>query len=353
MASMKHTVGNRISGVWRSLRQSRDQRASDRRNTAALLESVEYVVDGTEPGIRMVSGYRRKIQGAIRISLDYANTLVNNIPGAMEVSRRTFHSDPHVNAFFTNVDELQTIFSHSSELRDIVGDYRNRTATEICALLCMQKTEKAVLGMELSGNIIKREVQQTAVSFSDHRIYSPAATEPETRRCLKQCFFDGLVTTALGCIVHLRLSRHNLETRRYKLRAKLRRYESSIGTQKIGQRSVADHPSYVETIRAELGRIDEAIQKTQTVAPRDCLEEVAAVFRHPENYVRLVKTSMRLDKMGIRISTSSKETGNNIDIAEVLIGEDAPRVVMLAKFPKDELRPGTDFLEQAHRHLHH
>lgn len=353
MASIKHILSNRISDAWRVLRQSQEQRTSARRESASLHETVERVVDGTDARIRLVSGYRRKLQGAISTSLDYVNSMVDEIPGALEVSSRTFHSDPHVNAFFSNVDDLQTIFSHSSELRDFLEDHRNREVTETCALVCMQKTEQTVLGMELSGNMIKRDVQQTAVNFSDHRIYSPAASEPETRQCLRQCFFDGLVTTALAHIIQLRLSRHNLETRRLKLEARLRNLELLDGEQGTRQQSVIDNRNEADKIRKELAGIEGILERTRTLAVEDCLEEVVTVFRQPDSHVRLKKVPIKLNKMGIKIGASAREPGNDIELAEVAIGGEAPRVVMLAKFPKDELLPGTDFFEQARGHLQH
>jgi len=106
---MWHFMGNRFPGLRDTIQRSR---------LAAVLNTLESVVDGTDSKIRLVPGYKKKLQGSIHYSLEFADDLVNQIPMAIEVSSSTFTSDPYVNAFFTNVTDLQSIFSHSSEVQD-------------------------------------------------------------------------------------------------------------------------------------------------------------------------------------------------------------------------------------------
>jgi hypothetical protein len=42
--------------------------------------------------------------------------------------------------------------------------------------------------------------------------------------------------------------------------------------------------------------------------------------------------------MGIKIDANSSQPSNRLDLTEVIIGEELPRVVTLATFPRDELR---------------
>jgi hypothetical protein len=185
---MRDFLDKRFHGLWNSYHLNRQQKALRLGRTAEVLNTMESVVDGTDSKIRLVPGYKKKLQNTIQSSLEFADDLVNQIPVSIEVSRNTFASDPYVNAFFTNVTDLQSIFSHSSEIQDYM-EASNDNSAQCCALLCMKRTEKTVMGMELSGNMLKRDVLQVAVSFSDHRIYSPAPSEPETRQGLKNCLF--------------------------------------------------------------------------------------------------------------------------------------------------------------------
>jgi hypothetical protein len=295
----------------------------------------------------MVNSYQKKLEGAISRSLEYTDDLIDQIPEAIEVSANTFVSDPHVNAFFVNVSDLQTVFSHSSEVREFMEGFSSVDTPQCCALLCMQKSEKTVLGVELAGDMLKRDVRQTAVSFSDHRIYSPTPSEAETREGLKQCLFGGLVTNALEHIVQLRLASHRLKKQRQMLQATLRRYRHNKGGAEQNAQPAAEVTKEIEEIRQTLSMIEEQLKNTHPVTPRESLEQVNAVLSRPDKFVRFKQCSLRLNKMGIKIEADSRQPCNEIRLAEVEIGDELPRVVTLAKFPRDELLPRKKFLAQS------
>jgi hypothetical protein len=299
--------------------------------------TVERVVDGTDGRIRLVSGYRSKLQDVIRSSLAFADELVEQIPGGIEVNRHTFVSDPYVNAYFANVDDMRSIFSQSSEIKDFMEGYGDNEASECCALLCMHMSEKTVLGMELSGDILNKDVRQIAINFSDHRIYAPAPREPETRQGLKQCLFDGLVTNALERITHMRLKSFNLKSELQILKSRQRRQQMAL--QKSADPALTSE--YEETCR-QLEQLETELARTPLATPQAAMEQVITVFKNPEDFVRLRKFSLTLNKMGIMIGENSRQPCNEINLTEVTIGEGAPRIVTLARFPRDEiLPPGT------------
>jgi hypothetical protein len=299
--------------------------------------TVERVVDGTDGRIRLVSGYRSKLQDVIRSSLAFADELVEQIPGGIEVNRHTFVSDPYVNAYFANVDDMRSIFSQSSEIKDFMEGYGDNEASECCALLCMHMSEKTVLGMELSGDILNKDVRQIAINFSDHRIYAPAPREPETRQGLKQCLFDGLVTNALERITHMRLKSFNLKSELQILKSRQRRQQMAL--QKSADPALTSE--YEETCR-QLEQLETELARTPLATPQAAMEQVITVFKNPEDFVRLRRFSLTLNKMGIMIGENSRQPCNEINLTEVTIGEGAPRIVTLARFPRDEiLPPGT------------
>jgi len=299
-----------------------------------VIGTVERVIDGTDSRIRLVSGYRSKLQDVIRSSLAFADELVEQIPGGIEVNRHTFVTDPYVNAYFANVTDMRAIFSHSSEIKDFMEGYGDNDALECCALLCMKMSEKTVLGMELSGDILRKDVRQVAVNFSDHRIYSPAPREPETRQGLKQCLFDGLVTNALERITRMRLSNFRLNSELQMLKARQRRQQLAL--QKSADTTTA--AGYQETCR-QLEQLEAELSKTPLATPQAAMEQVVTVFKNPEDFVQLRKFTLRLNKMGILIGDATRQPCNEIDLTEVTIGEGSPRIVTLARFPRSEILP--------------
>jgi hypothetical protein len=332
---MWHFMDNRFPGLRDTFHLNRQGKALRRSRAADIFSAVESVVDGTDSKIRLVPGYKKKLQGTIQYSLEFANDLVNQIPLAIEVSSSTFTSDPYVNAFFTNVTDLQSIFSHSSEVQDYMEDCHDSNA-RCCALLCMRREEKTVMGMELSGDMLKKDVMQTAVSFSDHRVYSPTPSETETREGLKNCLFQGLVTNALEQIVQLRLTSHQLQNRHQMLHARLRHHKQRTREDNQGTRRI-------EETSLKLKKIEEEILHTPLLTPQVMLEQVIDIFSKPDEFVQVRKLQLRLNKMGIKISGDSAQAVNKLNLTEVIIGNNPPRVVTLAMFPRKELLAKTVF----------
>jgi hypothetical protein len=299
-------------------------------------KTIERVVDAVDGRIRLVGGYRRKLHHVIRNSLEFTDTMIDRFPRAIEVSSRTFVSDPYVNAFFSNTRDAQVIFSRSSEIRDFMEDYAHENVSQCCALLCMHKTEKTVLGVELAGDAVRKDVKQTAVNFTDHRIYSPAPTEEETRQGLKNCLFEGLVTNSLERVVQLKLSNQRLQHERQMLQARLRHVRYQLGRQSGRSAGEADCRRELEETRLKLERTERDLQHIHLATPQVSLEQVIEVFSSPEKFVRLQQSTLRLNKMGIRISESVRQPANTLTLTEVSIGELPPRVVTLAMFPREE-----------------
>ena len=337
---MKPFIGNRFNGLRAAIYRNRQGKAPGQHRTAEVFHTMESVVDDTDSKIRLVPGYKKKLQNLIQSSLEFADDLVDQIPEAIEVSSSTFASDPYVNAFFANVTDLQSIFSHSSEIQDYMEDVHD---TRCCALLCMRRTEKTAMGMELSDNMLKRDVRQIAVSFSDHRIYSPAPSEPETREGLRSCLFQGLVTNALERITQLRLASHNLQSRRQMLHTRLRHYKHKASEVEQGTRTSVKIAHAIEATGRELRKTEEKMLNAPLLTPQVALEQVMEVFSAPGDFVRIRKFPLRLNKMGIRISDTSPQPCNQLKLTEVVFGNELPRVVTLATFPRMELLPRTVF----------
>jgi len=84
--------------------------------------TIDIIVEQTDPRLRFVRAYRRKLRKPVVRSLVYADDLIGRIPGPFEVSRKTYGSDPQVNALFGSVDDIDTLFANSKMLRDFFLD---------------------------------------------------------------------------------------------------------------------------------------------------------------------------------------------------------------------------------------
>jgi hypothetical protein len=198
----------------------------------------------------------------------------------------------------------------------------------------MRKSEKTVMGMELAGDLMKKEVLQVAVSFSDHMLYAPASSESGTREGLKECLFGGLVTHALELIVQSRIDAHRLQGMHQMLNTRLMHLQHQ-------QRSKSRFESVlsrdIEKTRLELVKLDKTLLDTPQVTPQQSLKHVQDVFSRPDQFVRLSRCTLRLNKMGIKIDRDSKQPCNRLDLIEVTVGNESPRVVSLVHFSDETL----------------
>lgn len=339
---MKYFPDSGFSGLRDVFLRNRQEKSLSDSRTAVVLNTIESVVDGTDSKIRLVRGYRKKLGDIIQSSLEFSDDIVNRIPPPLEVSSSSFVSDPYVNAFFTNVADLQSVFSHSSEIQDYMAEPHEDNAS-CCALLCMRRTEKTVMGMQLSGDRLNRDVLQVAVNFSDHRVYSPAPSEPKARQGLRHCLFQGLVTNALERIVKLRLDSHRLQSKHQMLHASLRRNRQKIKGVNQGTDTDNKIAHAIEETGLELRKVEKQMLNTPLMTPQRVLEQVIEVFSNPGEFVKMRKTPLRLNKMCIKISDDSPAPANQLNLTEVVIGNELPRVVTLARFPRKDLLASTVF----------
>ncbi len=323
-------------------KQHKNNGADSKFSEAEIEAATEAAVQGVDAGIRLLSGYQARLRPAVESALSYVNCLVEHIPGVLEVNSRSFSTDPRVNAFFVDVNDLRTVFSRSAELRSFLSNGHSPGLERCCALLCMKKTERSVLGVELQGDQVRRDVKQVTVSFDDHQIISPAASETEVRQGLKTCLFQGLITNALARLTSCHVSVQHMDAERRSLSARVRSLESAAETgAEIGQE--------LEQLRARLAGIESTRGQAPCLSPEHSLRQLLEVFGAPEQFVRLNSDRLSLDRLGVKLS---EESGSEpIELAEVDLGGGNRRVVVLTSFPLEEMLPQQDLLENMSRFL--
>ncbi len=317
-----------------------------------LVQALESAVDGTEPKIRLIGGYRKRLLDPVEAALRYVDRMVDQIPGAIEISRETFTSDPRVHAFFSSLDDMHDVLSRSSELWDFLEARGYADDGQCCALMCMKRTERAGFGMDISGDQVRRDVPQTTVSFSDHQITAPAVTEEAARLGLKDCIYKSLVTNALDRISACRATSGDIDTQRRSLHSRLRSLEARLRRNQLDVIQRQESEQQMRAIESQIAQLDEGGTHAGCAGPEDWLEQLCAVLSNPESCVRLQNLSLRLNMMGVKLGSSADEVGDEIQLAEIEMGaDDNRRVVALVRFPRSAVGPRRDFVLEAGRYL--
>ena len=329
----------------------RVRKAQNELQEASINRAIERVVDGTNPKIRAVTGYRGKLRPYMQRALDHAAHVARSIPGPLYFRRRAWAEDSAVNAFFSGVDELHRTFSRNADLRNLYG--QNPDLTEAFLLLTMQRKETDTFGTEVEGAMLKRDVRQVTVAFSDHQVDMPSASEEELREKLKYRAFDVLVCRALQQISAYEARTRELETTLSKLKTKQRLFDmrsASLETAMINLETCADE---VKDIAAQIEETEQALlaARAEFYTLEDAIDVIKDVFGHPEQYVELTSYCAHLNRLNVRTDEAGEGRGQEVCLSELKLCHDLQRVVVNARYPRDEVLPEGLCLQEAERYL--
>jgi hypothetical protein len=322
-------------GAWvvRKRRQRRLQKEKER----TIRKATEMVVDATDPRIREVRGYREKLGSAVEEAMQFADALVEGLPGPIEVGRGTWATDPYLRAFFASVDEVREVLRLSHEIEAF---FKRQPFAECYALLTMRRREQTVFGTEQVGEIIRRDVAQTAVSFVDHRIVSPCGSEAETRTALKARTLSVLSEYASEKIVSLRSQRDEFQAQKEVMKAKLKVLQEDFhDSHPLGNGTDEQEGSRISEARALLTEIDRRIEQANLVLndPGVCLAHVADVLSRPRDNMKQDTVTLRLNPMGIKVCPDSQETCGEIVLTEIELRKGVKRVAVVVKLQRAEV----------------
>lgn len=304
--------------------------------------AIERTVDGTDRRLRALSGYRRHLRVPVAQAVRHVIDLVAQLPDAGEISPGQYGSDPRLRAAFASPGHLSEVLRRFQTVRDYL-DWRGGTLPdEIYGLLIMSRRKRRVLGMELDGTYLKRDVLQTAVSFSDHRYIAPADTECATRRELEKQAFDFLLERAAERIGAEKLRRGDMLRNRQLLRRQVEAMKSRPGRRALSTSETVRPGRGLNEIEAEIERIDARLGRSASVklSLDESLQVVIDTLNRGDQFLMLQPLSMNIDHRGIEID-SRAHPDEPIEMNEVSSPNGFRRIVLLGRIPRCHLsRPG-------------
>lgn len=309
--------------------------------TADVDEYIERVIEGIDPKLRLVPGYKHKLRDVVAHALTHVDQLVDQIPGPINVSRKTFVSDPGVRAYFATTEVMQETFNHATEVTSFFAEQSHFLMRDCCALLCANMEEKTVLGTELTGNILQHDIAQKTINLFDYKVIAPAPRDDEVRNSIKNCIFDGLITYALQHIACIKIKRRDLENEHRILHAKLRaRQAKGNGLSAMlteASRLVGDTDAIRKKLEADEKLLNSMLDHKDVFS--FYLEEIREIFSAPDQFIHLNADRFRLTDMRIKVSDEATQAANNVTFAEIEIINVLKRIVAIIHYQRDEL-PG-------------
>jgi len=301
-----------------------------------LPQLIEHIVDITDPRIRVISRYAQKLNQPLSHTWDYLNSMADMIPGGIVLDRGHFTSDPRLKLIFDSQGIIQQLLDDLPLL--INEKLTSNKSDPIRMLLCMEKQEHNFLGSELVGDIIKRDVLQTKVSFLNRKILSAGINEDDVRLGFKNCALEGLLHKAHNLVLQSRNELRRLIERKKQLHQQLHtapefRYRPSSSIFSRNEHLVSAHPE-LQDIERQLAEI-----RIKSESPDEHLLRTIEVLNHPEQYLQMEKHSMRLNNLGVKLAGNSSENGFTIDYAEVEIENSFKRIAMIVDCAAEDVFP--------------
>jgi hypothetical protein len=317
--------------------------------------ATDRLLDGTEPRLRAASGCRRVLREPVTRAVEHVIALVDALPEPVEISAAQYTGNACLRALFVSVAHLQERLSYCDEMQEFLRNPPPLPAGTIHGLLTASRSEKGVLGMALERDAVKRDVAQVVVNFGDYRLIGLAPDADTMRRELKKRAFDHLIQCALQALTTARDASERLTARQRLLERKLAALDSAglgvggFASDTAGPAATVDSH---QAIAANLATIERELAElpADTATLEGQLATVAESLACPGQLLRLERTSLTLDPMGVRLEGAAAAGVPPLELTE-LVSHQRRRVALPGYVVRSQLLPPRDFLAEARRRL--
>lgn len=219
--------------------------------------------------------------------------------------------------------------------------------------MTMSQHRRSVLGWELNGDTVVRDVLQTSISFSNHRFIAATNREVRTRRELKIQAFDFLLETAVQRIGTERARRAGLILERDQLRRKIETFSAEPISRRGQSRQQAHSREKMRLLRAELQRIDTGLGRhaAAQLGLEDSLALIVGTLIDAANLLAVNPVSDRLDYRGIKLAGRKAAAAPPLNAFEFTSSTGLRRTVFLARIPRDDMPPPVDVVKRGESFL--
>lgn len=276
----------------------------DKEAAPELLAAIERAVCGVEPLLKQSSGYPENFRKPVVNALAYARKLAESVPGPVVIDRESYASNAFVHILFPDIDSVAEAICSSLALQDYLRDFPD--VDELYAFMGMRRFEKSLVGMDLAGQTIKRDVVQKVVYFTSHTLENPAHNEQQARERVAMSFFDSLVGKV----------KKRVEQRKQIKQSQLQ--EKDMLMARLRTANDRDRPALEKELAGKLVSLQSTIGSLEF---SNYIKDFEAVLLEPEHYLHLDQKSLVLDSMGIRRDVGEANSGESFIFNE-LVGYD-------------------------------
>lgn len=315
--------------------QRREARMLKRQKEQALAQAIDRVVKASAPVVCSLRDCRRDLRSPVDNALRYIEQTIGAIPGPFPLSPENWDQDPLLKAMFVTPDELSSLLAGDPRLKSF---FVQPQAGRVFALLTATKMERTIFAPAVEGEIVRRDVPQTAIEFHGLRLLDLAATEAATRCALKDRALNALVTQVLERLLQIRALKDELKEHQRILSIQLKIQQTR--THSLDDLMSEDREAEPAAPLAQrvLADIDRQIQDlaAESDSPADYLRQLTAVLNAPQEVLTVVPITMRLNWMGVRQNEASGAYDRGICLAEVELQNRLKRVAVIVSIARED-----------------
>ncbi len=342
---MPGVLSNYLKKLGQSLLSLKEKRSVDIEQQRYIEKLVEKIVDDIDPRLRAISGYKKKLIPCVEHMLTYGQEICSHLPGPIEFSEASCRSNATVRSSFANYREMAEVFSRCRDIQDFFRQHP--AADRAYMVLGMKKTENRVFGMEQHGDIIRKDVPQVNVSFSDYRITHPSCDVQTLRFNLRERALHECVAQTIKRLMQERNFSDEMQEHELKLKMQL----GMLQNQHEGLMSLMNDDASIVTkiseVKEQLGKVEHHLGRIkEDIGTLDAfLDKVVACLDKPSELLQVSTITFSLDRLNRLVQENAAKQADRISLAEVAFGDNEKRVGMLASFPRKELvsivKPGS------------
>lgn len=296
-----------MTGLWSHLRAL----VTGPHDTDPVLDvAVERAAYRVDPRLKQLRSYPGRYRPTIQRVLSRVRQLAADVPGPITLDTEHYTRDPFVHALFGGPEDINRLLS-TPAMHTYVAEHGG---DDMYALLSMRRVEKSVFGLELAGSILRRDVAQRVIHFTDPQLIGPAPTEQDARDNLLWHLFDRYMEHVAQGMERLRGERQRLAQEKDFALARLRGVSADRR---------ATRQQELDKVLVNLG------EAAATLDLEYSGEVFEAVLAHPEDCLALVIQHLNLDTMGVIHADAAAPGVTSLEFVNLIERERETRCVVL------------------------
>lgn len=308
----------------------------------SLHKALDRVAELVDPVLKITPGFERKLAAPLQHALGYCDGLVAALPGPIDINRHAFATDPLIHALFATADDIDQMLGRSQAVRDYLATPCSWESDYFYAMFAARRQEKRQLGLARQGDVIRSDVPQTILYFSDQTLIEPNCQLETTRHSLRCKALESLLHAFRSHLDALRHERDGLRADASVERAHLTVLRGTSGG-----------PAY-EVGTRHLAELDKQLrERADALMPEHLLDTLANYLRSPEPALRLTPVSITVDRLGVvRQDAPDDANLHTLNFPELTARDRRLHVAMLAKISRDEAFEAVEMVrDQQHRFM--